>query len=117
MMEASRIPCPDGIHCELAIHVMATITYGGSSVSQISFVVLSVSGFQQGAVRKGPGYSQAVMTSFILVVCSLSKTGTKTQCGLKCSSEFFRTSIPVCTHVLCIFTACRKTPAGMDSNL
>lgn len=69
---------------------MATITYGGGSVFQISFVVLSVSGFQQGAVRKG-GESQAVVTSFILAVCSLSKTGTKTQCGLQCSSECLHT--------------------------
>lgn len=47
----------------------------------ISFVVLSVSGFQQGASRKGPGYSQAVVASFVLVVHSLSKTGTKHSVG------------------------------------
>lgn len=47
----------------------------------ISFVVLSVSGFQQGASRKGPGYSQAVVASFVLVVHSLSKAGTEHSVG------------------------------------
>lgn len=91
---------------------MATIRYGGNKFCGSKCLRIPTGSLEEGSrVQSGCSGFFCISSAFSF------QSRHRAQCGLKCSSEFFRTSIPVCTHVLCMFTACRTTPAGVDSNL